>query len=444
MNRPETRYAKSGDVHVAYQVTGAGPVDLVWAPGTSSHLDLDWDPSSPRARLFERIGEFCRLIRFDKRGTGLSDKVVGAATLEERTDDIRAVMDAAGSERAFVLGISEGANMACVFAATYPGRTLGLLIWGGQARWVQTANYPWGLTPEQSRATIADVAERGVTLDYLTGGGAGIPKDEPLLEFQMRYARASVSPSAIAALEQMNAEVDVNDILPTITVATLVMNGVDDSVAHVDAARDLASRIPGAKFMTFPGGHFLFVRDDVADAVAAEIEEFVTGTRSAPASDRVLATVLFTDIVGSTERAASLGDQRWRDLVERHHAEIRRLLAAHQGTEIDTAGDGFFATFDGPTRAVRCARAMVEAVKPLGIEVRTGVHTGEVETINDKVGGIAVNIGARVAAEAGASEVLVSQTVKDLVAGSGLVFEDAGEHELRGVPDMWRLYRLVG
>jgi len=443
VERPETRYAASGDVQVAYQVSGSGPVDLVWAPGTASHLDLDWELPS-KVRYIERLSAFSRLIRFDKRGTGLSDRVTEAATLEERTDDIRAVMDGAGSEQAFVFGVSEGANMACLFAATYPQRTRGLLIWGGQARWVRTKDYPWGPTPEEDAAMIDDLAEHGVTMTYLTGGGAGAPADAPWLDFLVRYLRAGASPSAFAALERMNSQVDVRDILPTISVPTLVMNATEDSVADVDAARDMASRIPGATFESFPGGHLVFVRDDVMQAVTARIEEFVTGTRRTSGNgDRVLATVLFTDIVGSTEQLARLGDRAWQDLVSEHHAVVRRELDLHRGHEVDTAGDGFFATFDGPGRAIRCARSIVEDVRRLGIEVRAGLHTGEVETIDGKVGGIAVVIGARVAAKAEGSEVLVSQTVKDLVAGSGLSFEDAGEHELKGVPDRWRLYRVV-
>jgi len=442
MDRPETRYAVSGDVRVAYQESGTGPVDLVWAPGTASHLDMDWE-FPPKVRYLERLNGFCRLIRFDKRGTGMSDRVTDAATLEERTDDIRAVMDAAASEQAFVMGTSEGANMACLFAATFPDRTRGLLIWGGQARWVQTADYPWGITAEENEAMIADLAERGATLDYITGGGAGAPEDSSRLEFIVRYLRAGASPSAFVALERMNQDLDVRDILPTIRVPTLVMNATEDIVAHVDAARDMASRIPGARFVTFPGGHMMFLDDAVADAVAAEIEEFVTGTRSSPGHDRVLATVLFTDIVRSTDHLVQLGDRAWRERVASHHEIVRRAIDLYRGREVDTAGDGFFATFDGPGRAIACAGTIVEGVRPLGIEVRAGLHTGECETIGEKVGGIAIHIGARVAALAGPSEILVSSTVKDLTAGSGLMFEDAGDHQLKGVPDHWRLYRVV-
>jgi class 3 adenylate cyclase len=437
-----TRYAKSGDVSVAYQVTGEGDVDLIWAPGTASHLDLDWE-WPPRAGLLERIGAFSRLIRFDKRGTGLSDRVTDAATLEERTDDIRAVLDAVGSERPVVLGASEGANMACLFAATYPERTRALVIWGGQARWIRTEDYPWGQTRQEAEYEIASLAQHGVTAEYLTGAGAGLGRgDDPLIEWWLRYARASASPAAIAALERMNLDIDTRDILPSITAPTLVMNRTGDPVAHVDAARDLASRIPGARFIEYPGDTHAMIAGDT-ERILADLEEFATGIRPAPTSQRVLSTVLFTDIVGSTERAAELGDARWSELLQQHHAIARAELVRFAGHEVDNAGDGFFATFDGPARAVRCARAIELGVQRLGIDVRAGVHTGECELVGEKVGGIAVHIGARVASLAAPSEVLVSSTVKDLVTGSGLAFEDRGIHALKGVPDQWRLFSLV-
>lgn len=445
MEPPETHYARSGDVSVAFQVSGSGPVDLVCAPGTVSHLDLDWE-LPPRVRFMRRLERFCRLIRFDKRGTGLSDRVDGVATLEERTDDIRAVMDAAGSERAFIFGQSEGANMACLFAATYPHRTRGLLVWGGLARWVRTVDYPWGVTPEDAQAEIAGLGQNGVTREYIAGAfGSPVQTDEDVhwLPYLWRYFRAAASPAALAALERMNMDVDIRDVLPTIKVPTLVMNATEDEFAPVEGARDLAARIPGARFVTFPGGHRFFLNDAVAQDLAAEMEEFVTGTRSAPDPDRVLATVLFTDIVGSTEQLASLGDQVWRDRVTAHYDMVRRELERYHGREVDTAGDGFLATFDAPGRAVMCAQAIIDAVRPLDIRVRAGVHTGECELIGDKVGGIAVHIGARVAALAGPSEVLVSSTVRDLTAGSGIRLEDVGEHVLKGVPDVWHLYRAV-
>ncbi len=441
---PETRYARSGDVSVAYQVTGGGPIDLVWAPGTISHLDLDWDPDRPLLPFVERLGTFSRLIRFDKRGTGLSDRPSNVATLEERTDDIRAVMDAAGSERAFIFGVSEGANMACLFAATYPERTRGLLSYGGQARWTQTEDYPWGQTRAESEAMIARLGEHGVTMEYITGPGAGFPADRTReLQFLLRYFRAGASPSAAAALERMNLDVDVRDILPSIRVPTLVMNRTGDPVAHVEAARDMAAHIPGARFVEFPGdSHSIMVPDH--EPLVAEIQAFVTGETPAIPSNRILATVLFTDIVGSTERAAELGDAAWAELLSSHHAVVRRELQRHRGNEVDTAGDGFLATFDGPARGIRCAAAIRDELRGLGIEIRAGLHTGECELVEDKVRGIAVHIGARVMAAAEAGEVLVSSTVKDLVAGSGIAFESRGSHALKGIPDDWHLYEVTG
>jgi class 3 adenylate cyclase len=445
IQRPETKYARSGDVMVAYQVTGEeNPVDLVHAVGTVSHLELFWDIPEA-AWLIERLSSFSRLIRFDKRGTGMSDRPLGPATLEERTDDIRAVMDAAGSERAFIFGTSEGGSMACVFAATYPERTAGLILWGTQATWIRQDDYPWGSTREEWLAEIDELAEQGMTDAYLFGEGVGA--DSVMPEEQKapirRLFKSAISPGALVAMERMNLDIDIRDILPTIHVPTLVMNRTEDPVAHIDAARDLAAHIDGARFVGIPGDVHIFFKGPEAEQIAAEVEEFVTGSRPVLGIERSLTTVMFTDIVGSTKRAAALGDRAWRDLIERHHRIVRDLLARSRGTEMDTAGDGFFATFDGPARAVQCALAAVDAVRPLGIQIRAGVHTGEVETIDGKAGGMAVVIGARIAASAEASEVLVSSTVKDLTAGSGLVFAGAGEHDLKGVPDRWRVYRAT-
>ncbi len=442
--RPETRYARSDDLMIAYQVTGEGnPVDLVLAPGVVSHLDLGWeDPEGQR--WIEQVSSYCRFIRFDKRGTGLSDRGIYAATLEERTDDIRAVMDAAGSERAVVFGISEGGCMACVFAATYPGRTRGLLLWGTMPRWVRAEDYPWGFDRDEHARIVADMAEQGITIEYLTGKGAGMTHaGEEELADTIRYFRAAASPTQMAALERMNQDMDIRDILPTISVPTLILNRTGDPVAPIEAVRYMAGQIPDARLIEFPGDTHMW-SDDAKDAeIDGAIQEFVTGERPPPRIDRVLTTVLFTDVVGSTEKAAAIGDASWKGLLRHHHEQVRRQLAAHQGVERDTAGDGFFATFDGPARAVRCALAIGSALRELGLEIRAGVHTGEVELTDEGVQGIAVHIGARVAAIAGSSEVLVSSTVKDLVAGSGLSFEDAGEHELKGVPDRWHLYRVA-
>ena len=428
---------------IAYQVTGeANPVDLVLAPGVVSHLDLDWeDPEY--ARWIEQVSSYCRFIRFDKRGTGLSDRGVYAATLEERTDDIRAVMDAAGSERAVIFGISEGGCMACVFAATYPGRTRGLLLFGTMPRWVRVEDFPWGFERAEHARIVNELAEKGMTVEYLTGKGAGMTHaSEGQLADAIRYCRASASPTQMAALERMNQDMDIRDILPTIGVPTLILNRTGDPVAPIEAGRYMASRIPDARLIEFPGDTHGWSVGPQVDEINGAIQEFVTGKRPALRIDRVLTTVLFTDIVGSTEKAAEIGDASWKGLLMHHHERVRRQLAAHQGVERDTAGDGFFVTFDGPARAVRCALAIGSALRELGLEIRAGVHTGEVELTDEGVQGIAVHIGARIAAIAGSSEVLVSSTVKDLVAGSGLMFEDAGEHELKGVPERWHLYRV--
>ena len=439
--RPDTKYARSGDVRIAYQITGEGPSDIVYAPGTVSHLDMDWEWPA-RVEFFQRLSSFCRLIRFDKRGTGMSDRPTYAATLEERIDDIRAVMDAAGSERAFIFGVSEGGSMACLFGATYPSRTRGLILWGTQARWVRTHDYPWGLTSEENQRMIDDLAENGVTLAYVTGGGAGLKDADPAyIRWMMRYGRAGGSPSAFVALERMNSQIDIRGILPNIRVPTLVMNRTGDPAANVTAAKDLASRIPGAKFVEFPGeSHSMF---DIAYNVLAQVEEFVAGTRWHAGLDRVLATILFLDIVGSTKRLTEMGDRRWRDLLDQHNSEVRRQLVSFKGKEVKTTGDGFLATFDGPTRAIQCAAAIRDAVTQLGVEVRMGLHTGECELMGNDVGGVAVHMAARISAEAGPGQILVSNTVKDLVAGSGLKFKDTGLHILKGFSGESRLFEAL-
>jgi class 3 adenylate cyclase len=438
---PPTQYAQSGEVHVAYQVTGARGIDMVLAPGTVSHLGLDWERSE-RVSLIETLSSFCRLIRFDKRGTGLSDRPLTVATLEERTDDIRAVMDAAGSEQAVIFGASEGASMACVFAATYPQRSRALIVWGGQARWRQGDDYPWGMTPDESERLIADCRENWPSLWYLTGPGAGIPRDDrELLDFWVRYGQAAASPAAAAALEEMNLQIDVRDILPTIRVPALVMNRSGDPVAHVDAARQLADAIPGARFVEFAGDTHSIMGPQF-EQILELIEEFATGSPSPIRTNRMLSTIVSVDIVGSTERLAELGDAAWNDLLSHFYASVERELARHVGKEIDRAGDGCLAIFDGPTRAVHCATAIQDAGRELGLQVRAGVHTGEVERADGAVRGIAVHVAARVAAVAEGDQVLVSSTVCDLVAGSGLKFVDAGTHQLKGVPEARHLFRL--
>lgn len=415
-------------------------MDVVWAPGTMSHLDLDWEIPS-RALFFERFSQFCRLIRFDKRGTGLSDRPVKMATLEERTDDIRAVMDAVGIERANIFGVSEGGSMACLFAATYPQRVNSLVVWGAQARWIATPDHPWGQARAEHDAMLKMVLEDWPSLEYITGPGAGVGKDaDPAyIESIVRYMRAAASPSAVYAYEQMNGAIDTRPILSAIKAPTLVMNRTGDPCAHVEAARDMARRIPGAKFIEYPGKSHSMMLDDM-ETILSDIQEFVTGERPIEASDRILATVLFLDIASSTERATELGDAAWRNLLNSYYSIVRRELARFRGKETNTAGDSFLATFDGPARAVRCALAVTLGVKQLGIDVRAGVHTGECELMGDNVGGIAVNIGARVMSKAEPGNVLVSGTVKDLVAGSGIDFRDMGTHLLKGVPGEWRLF----
>jgi pimeloyl-ACP methyl ester carboxylesterase len=439
-DRPETRYAKSGDVHIAYQVIGNGPRDLVVVPGFVSHLEATWE-APRRARFFERLASFARLIMFDKRGTGMSDRTSQVFTLEQRMDDVRAVMDAVGCERAALFGVSEGGPMSLLFAATYPERTTAVVLYGSYARRAWAPDHPWGL-PDERWTELYDAIEHDWGGPRILQSFVPSALDDPEARRQFAsYLRLAASPGAAAAVMRMNREIDVRHILPAVRVPALILHRVDDSLTPVGQARYLAAHIPSARLVELPGvDHVAWVGD--ADAIVDEIEEFLTGMRQGPEPDRVLATVLFTDLVGATERAAALGDRRWREVLEQHHAAVRRELARFRGREIDTAGDGFLATFDGPARGVRCAQAIGEAVRPLGLGVRAGLHTGECEVMGDKLGGIAVHIGARVAAEAGAGEVLVSHTVKDLVAGSGLRFADRGVHGLKGVPGEWRLFAV--
>src|SRR5918999_6397322 len=434
---PETRYAKSGNVNVAYQVVGEGPFDLVYVPGWISNIELMWvEPA--HAHLLERLASFSRLILFDKRGTGMSDPVPvdRLPTLEQRMDDVRAVMDAAGSEEAALFGSSEGGLMSILFAATYPERTRALVTHAIYAKRLWSPEYPWAPTPEARAAEIEET-------ELSWGGEMDISvlapsADEAFKRRAAAYLRRSASPGAAVALLRMNSQIDVRSALPTIRVPTLVLHRVGDIDVKVEEARWIASQIPGAKLVELAGDDHLIWSGDV-DGLIDEVEDFLTGSRPAHTSDRVLATVLFTDIVGATERASELGDRRWREVLEQHHGIVRRELERFRGREVDTAGDGFLATFDGPARGARCARAIQEAVRELGLEIRAGLHTGEVEVADGKIAGIAVHTGARVAALAGAGEVLVSSTVKDLVAGSGIEFADRGRHELKGVPGDWQV-----
>ena len=443
MARPETRYARSGDLNIAYQVVGDGPLDLVYVPGWVSNVELAWDDPA-MAHLLDRLSSFSRLILFDKRGTGLSDRVSNdeLPTLEQRMDDVRAVLEAVGSERAALFGHSEGGSMCMLFAATYPQRTIALMTLGAFAkRCDPDDDYPWAPTAKNREQEALSTEQNWGHLtqegmEYYAPSRVG---DTQFMRSLERYFRGAASPGAAAALVRMNAFADIRDILPAIQVPTLVLHRTGDRDVAVEEGRYLAARIPGAKFVELAGDDHWIGAGDV-DALADEIEEFVTGTRPAPEPDRILATVLFTDIVGSTDRAVELGDRRWRELLGAHDAAVRRELERFRGREVDTAGDGFLATFDGPARAVRCALSIGEALQQLGVDVRAGIHTGECELDGEKVRGIAVHTGARVAALAGPGEVLISQTVKDLTAGSGLEFEDRGVHELKGIPGEWRLY----
>jgi pimeloyl-ACP methyl ester carboxylesterase len=439
---PVTRYAKAGDLSIAYQVVGDGPLDLLWIPGWVSNVELAWEEPL-LAHFFERLARFSRLILFDKRGTGLSDRVPTdeLPSLDERLDDVGAVLDAVGSERAALLSHSEGGNLAVLFAATFPDRTAALVTAGIYAKRVWSEDYPWAPTPEEREREIAQVEQEwGSNMD-VEHYAPSVVGDEGFSSRLATYFRRSASPGAAAALLRMNTRIDIRDVLPTIRVPTLVLHRTGDRDTNVEEGRWIASRIPGARFVELPGDdHMPWVGD--VDGLVDVVEEFLTGVRPAPEedADRVLATVLFTDVVGSTERAAALGDREWARLLERHHEVVRAELARFRGREVDTAGDGFLAWFDGPARAVRCALAATAAVRPLGLELRAGVHTGECELVGRSLRGIAVHTGARIAAHAGAGEVLVSRTVTDLVAGSGLLFEPRGEVELKGVPGSWRLY----
>ena len=437
MARPRTRYAKSGDVHIAYQVVGEGPLDLVYVPGWISNVELTWEEPSV-ARFFERLAAFSRLILFDKRGTGLSDRDVGFPTLEDRMDDVRAVMDAVGSTRAALLGMSEGGNMSMLFAATYPDRTTALLLFGCFARRVWAADYPWAPTAEERQGWYRQIeAEWGGPFDV----GELAPsraEDTLFTSWFGTYLRMGASPKV--ALARTNTQIDVRDLLPAIRVPTLVLHRRGDRGAHPDEGRYIAERIPGARLVVLDGeDHLLWAGDQ--ESILGEIEEFLTGARHGGNEiDRVLTTILFTDIVGSTERAAALGDRRWCDLLARHDALARQCLERHRGREANRTGDGFVAHFDGPARAVRCALAIGEAVRGLGLEVRAGVHAGECYVQGDDLTGITVHVAARIAALGGPGEVVVSGMVKDLVAGAGLAFAPRGNHSLKGVPGDWQLF----
>ena len=437
-----TRYAKSGDYHLAYSVTGEGPLDVLYVPTWLSQIEHLWE--SPKVnRFFERSAHLGRLIMFDRRGSGMSDPIMGAPTLEEQMDDVNAVLDAAGGcEDVVLLAVMEGGPMACLYAATHPHRVRALVLYSAWARVVQSEDIPWANPPEERDRLMEFVAETwgtGARLDGLAPSEA----DDP--EFRAGYAkleRLAASPNQIRILQKLIGEYDVRSVLPSIRVPTLVMHRRDDSLIDPRHSQYIAERIPGAKLVMLEGSDNMMVAGD-SDAILDEIDEFLTGARQVRAPDRVLATVMFTDIVDSTRRASDMGDRRWRELLERHDELVRRKLDYWSGREIKTMGDGFLATVDGPARAIQCAKAIAYDVNSLGVAIRAGLHTGECEMRGDDVSGMAVHIGARVGSLAGPGEVLVSSTVKDLVVGSGIDFADHGEHELKGVPGGWRVYRVV-
>jgi class 3 adenylate cyclase len=432
---PKTRYAKSGDIKIAYQVVGDGPFDLVFVPGFISNLDLAWDEPH-RARVWTRLAAFSRLIMFDKRGTGLSDRTVGVPTLEERMDDVRAVMDSVGSQQAALFGISEGGAMSVLFAATYPERTRALALYGAYGHFRS-----WVLPPDRIEGALDRMEKAWGTGESLALFAPSVAADENFRQSWARFERLGASPSAVVALMRMNSEIDVRPILASIRVPTLILHRQGDVRVNIEAGRFIAKQIPNAKYVELQGNdHLLWAGD--TDRVLDEVEEFLTGSRSAVEADRVLATVLFTDIVNSTKRAETIGDRAWHDLLGRHNAIVRRELLRHRGREVRTLGDGFLATFDGPARSIRCALAINESVEPLGLQVRAGLHTGEIEVADDDVSGIAVHIASRVATVAKPGQVLVSNTVHDLVAGSNIRFHDEGHHSLKGITDSVRLFAV--
>ena len=441
---PTTRYVRSGDANIAYQVVGDGPFDLIWVPGWISNVEVSWEVPE-FARFLTRLASFSRLILFDKRGTGLSDgvSVEHLPGLEQRMDDVRAVLQAAGSTSAAVFGASEGGNLSILFAATYPERVSALVLAAVYAKRSWSPDYPWAPTPEERERQHEELERTWSGEMDLASLAPSALGDPALMRRLTTFFRRSASPGAAVALNRMNTEIDTRSVLPSIAPPTLVLCRTGDRDVSVEEERWIAGQIPRSTFVELPGDDHLPWLGDT-DGLLDEVETFLTGERRRPDPHRWLATVLFTDIVDSTVQAAALGDRHWHDLIERHHALVRRELDRYGGTEVDTAGDGFFATFDGPARAVRCASAIVDAVRELGLEVRAGVHTGEVEGGDGTVRGIAVHIGARVAHEAGPGEVLVSSTVKDLVAGSGLRFRERGRTELKGVPGEWQLYVVEG
>ncbi|MEE1610401.1 adenylate/guanylate cyclase domain-containing protein [Microvirga sp. CF3016] len=432
----DTHYARSGDLRIAYQVIGQGPLDLVFVPGFISNLDLYWDEPN-MAHFLSRLGAFSRLILFDKRGTGLSDRLGHLPTLEERMDDVRAVMDAVGSSRAALFGISEGGAMSMLFAATYPERTHALILYGTYADF-----HTWVLPPDRFETFLERIDQTWGQGESLSTFAPSRMADERFKRWWARFERMGASPSAVITLMRMNSQIDVRHILPAIRVPTLVLHRSGDTRVNVEGGRYLAANIPGASYVEFPGRDHVMWAGDVNPLVDA-IEQFLTGTHGESEPDRVLATVLLTDIVDSTRIAEAMGDRRWHALLGEHDRIAREAIDRFRGREVKTLGDGFLATFDGPARAVRCASAIIDALRPLSLDVRCGVHTGEIEMKGDDIGGIAVHIAARIASRANGGDVLVSRTVRDLVAGSNLHLEERGNHALKGLSEPMTLYAVA-
>ena len=441
MSIPEIRYAKSGDVHIAYQVFGDGPIDLVLVPGFFTHVEMIWE-HEPAARVLRRLASFARVVNFDRRGSGLSDPVMAAPTLEERMDDVRAVMDAAGSREATVFGMSEGASMSILFAAAHPERVRSLVLYGGLARSTATDDYsfapPVEAFVESSKELIGPHWGQGALVEV----GAPTHADDPEARaFFARIERASASPGMFAQLARMFLEIDVREAARAVHVPTLILHRSHDQLVNVRHGRWLAENIPGARYIEMPGRDHNFWYEP--DRVLDELQHFVTGVHAEPRVERVLATVLFTDIVDSTRRATEVGDRDWRDLLAAHETATREAAGRSGGRIVKWTGDGAMVTFDGPARAVRCAHEIIEALGRAGLQIRAGLHTGEVELVGDDIAGIGVHIAARVAAHAQGGEVLVSRTVRDLVTGSGISFADRGTHELKGLAEPWALHAAL-
>ena len=441
--KPKTKYTKSGEVNIAYQVVGDGPIDIVYVPGWVSNIDMMWSEIR-LASFLTKLSSFSRLILFDKRGTGLSDRVNKYATLEERMDDIRAVMDAVGSERAALFGHSEGGSVSLLFAASYPQRTIALITFGVFAKRKYSIDYPWGPTDAERQLSYKMIEDKWADGDMqgLRDLVPSLAENSKFMDWLASYLRASASPGAALDLQRQNTEVDITGILDAIKVPTLLLHRTGDKDVHIEEAKYIAERIPNSKVVELPGDDHLFWTSD-SYAVLAEIEEFITGIRPNKEFDRVLSTILFTDIVSSTEHLTKSGDKKWMDILEKHNALVREELRRFNGKEIKNTGDGFLATFDGPSRAVACAKAIRDVVKTLGIEITAGIHTGECEVFDaEDIGGIAVHVAARVLSQAQPSQVLITMTVKHLLAGTGFQFTDLGDISLKGIKEAYRIYAL--